>query len=66
MTTPPLRLLSDLGNAILSAAEANRTALAQRMVYDVSDAIRFGRAMPAVGIGALAFALGAFALAHER
>jgi hypothetical protein len=57
----------DLGNAILFAAEANRTALAQRMVYDVSDAIRFGRAKPAVGIGALAFAgLGAFALAHER
>ena len=56
----------DLGNALLFAAGANRTALAQRMIYDVSDALRFGRRKPAVGIGALAFAgLGAFTLAHE-
>jgi hypothetical protein len=56
----------DLGNALVFAAGANRTALIQRMLYDVSDAIRFGRRKPAVGIGALGFAcLGAYALAHE-
>lgn len=56
----------DLGNALIFAAGANRPALTQRMLYDVSDAFRFGRRKPAIGIGALVFAgLGAFALAHE-
>jgi hypothetical protein len=57
----------DLGNALVFAAGANRTAVAQRMAYDVSDAIRFGRRKPTVGVGALAFAgLGALALLRTR
>ena len=59
--------LRDLGNALVFAAGANRTAVVQRMLYDVSDAIRFGRQKPAVGVGALAFAgLGAVALLRAR
>jgi hypothetical protein len=55
----------DLGNALLFASGATRAAIAQRMLYDVSDAIRFGRRKPAVGAGALVFAgLGAVALAR--
>jgi hypothetical protein len=57
----------DLGNALVFAAGARRAALAQRLLYDVSDAIRFGRRKPKVGIGALAFAgLGAVALLRTR
>src|SRR5579884_1665668 len=57
----------DLGNALVFASGANRAALAQRMLFDVSDAIQFGRRKPAVGPGALAFAvLGAAALLRER
>jgi len=57
----------DLDNALVFAAGANRTAIAQRMLYDASDAIRFGRRKPAVGAGALAFAgLGAIALLRTR
>ena len=53
----------DVGNALVFASGASRAALFQRMVYDVSDAIRFGRRRPGVGAGALAFAaLGAAAL----
>lgn len=55
----------DLGNALVFAAGANRAAIMQRMLYDVSDAIRFGRRKPRVAVGALAFAgLGAVALAR--
>ena len=57
--------LRDLGNALVFAAGSNRAAIMQRMLYDVSDAIQFGRRKPAVGIGALVFAgLGAVALAR--
>ena len=57
----------DLGNAFVFAAGANRPAVVQRMLYDVSDAIRFGRRKPAVGAGALAFAaLGAVVLVRSR
>lgn len=57
----------DLGNALVFAAGANRAALLQRMLFDVSDAIQFGRRKPGVGAGALAFAaLGAVALARTR
>ena len=57
----------DVGNALVFASGANRAALVQRMLYDVSDAIRFGRRKPKVGLGALAFAaLGAAALVRER
>ena len=54
----------DLGSALVLYASADkRPAIAQRMLYDVSDALLFGRAKPRVGIGALAFAaLGALAL----
>jgi hypothetical protein len=55
------------GNVLVFAAGANRAALAQRMVFDVSDALVYGRRKPALGAGALAFAaLGAVALARER
>lgn len=57
----------DLGNALVFAAGANRAAVMQRMLYDVSDAVRFGRRKPKVGAGALAFAaLGAAALLRSR
>ena len=56
----------DVGNALVFAAGANRAAIVQRMLYDVSDAIAYGRRKPAVGAGALAFAaLGAAALRRE-
>jgi hypothetical protein len=54
----------DLGNALVFAAGANRVAIMQRMLFDVSDAIQFGRRKPLVGAGALGFAaLGGVALA---
>jgi len=57
----------DLGNALVFAAGANRAAIMQRMLYDVSDAISFGPRKPKLGVGALAFAgLGAVALLRER
>lgn len=57
----------DVGNALVFAAGANRAAVMQRMLYDVSDAISFGRQKPRVGAGALAFAgLGAAALLRTR
>ena len=57
----------DLGNALVFAAGSNRAALLQRMLFDVSDAIQFGRRKPKVGAGALAFAaLGAVALLQAR
>jgi hypothetical protein len=57
----------DLGNALVFAAGANRAAIMQRMLYDMSDALRFGRKKPALGAGALAFAaLGAVALRQTR
>jgi hypothetical protein len=46
----------DLGNALVFASGANRAAVLQRMLYDVSDALQFGRRKPAVAAGALAFA----------
>ena len=59
--------LRDLGNALVFASGSNRTAIMQRMLFDVSDAIQFGRRKPAVGAGALVFAaLGAVALRHAR
>jgi hypothetical protein len=57
----------DLGNALVFAAGANRAAIAQRLLYDVSDALQFRRRKPAAGAGALAFAgLGAIALLRGR
>ena len=56
----------DLGNAVAFAAGAGRAAVLQRMLYDVSDAVQFGRRKPAVAAGALAFAaLGGVALARQ-
>lgn len=54
----------DLGNALVFAAGANRAALMQRMLFDVSDAVQFGRRKPKVAATALAFAaIGGVALA---
>jgi len=55
----------DLGNAlVIFAAGDPRPGIAQRMLYDLSDAYLFGRRKPAVAAAALAFALlGAIALA---
>ena len=59
--------LRDLGNALVFASGSSRTAIMQRMLFDVSDAIQFGRRKPKVGAGALAFAaLGAAALRSAR
>ena len=53
----------DLGNGYVIHA-APQAALAQRALFDVSDAIMFGRRKPKVGVGALAFAaLGVYTLA---
>jgi hypothetical protein len=49
--------IRDLGNALVFAGGANRPAVLQRMLYDVSDAVVFGRRKPGVAAGALAFAL---------
>jgi len=57
----------DLGNALVFAAGSNRAALLQRMLYDVGDAVQFGRRKPGVGAVALAAAaLGAVAVVRER
>lgn len=53
----------DPGNALVFASGANRAALLQRMLYDMSDAMQFGRRKRKVGAGALAAAaLGAAGL----
>lgn len=57
----------DLGNALVlfGAADA-RLGLAQRMLYDVADAVMFGRRKPGVAVAALGgAALGALALAAD-
>jgi hypothetical protein len=55
----------DLGNAMLFAAGPPRVAIAQRMLYDVGDAVVYGRRAK-VAAGALAFAaLGAVAFARS-
>lgn len=46
----------DLGNALAFALAPTSVAAAQRMVYDVGDAVSFGPRKPAVAAGALAFA----------
>lgn len=47
----------DLGSAIALLATARpRPAIAQRILYDLSDAALFGRGRPKVAAGALAFA----------
>jgi hypothetical protein len=57
----------DLGNgALLLASAGPRLAIGQRMLFDVSDALLFGRRKPGVAVGALAFAaLGAYALTRK-
>jgi hypothetical protein len=57
----------DLGNgALLLASAGPRLAIGQRMLFDVSDALRFGRRKPCVAAGALGFAaLGASALTRK-
>jgi len=58
--------LRDIGNALVFASGSNRTAMLQRMLFDVSDAAQFGRRKPKVAAGALAFAaLGAVGVALE-
>ena len=53
----------DVGNGLVILA-APTAGLAQRVFFDVSDAIMFGRSRPKVGIGALVFAaLGVYTLA---
>lgn len=54
----------DLGSGlVLLASPDPRPAIAQRALFDVSDAVLFGRRKPAVAVGALAFALlGVYAL----
>lgn len=47
----------DLGNALTFAIAPTRVAAAQRMVYDLGDAISFGPRKPGVAAGALTFAL---------
>jgi hypothetical protein len=55
----------DLGNGLVILA-APTAGIAQRMLYDVSDAIMFGRRRPRVAVGALGFAtLGAYTLASR-
>jgi hypothetical protein len=50
----------DLGNALLFTLADERTAVAQRVAYDLGDALQFGRRRPLVGVAALAgAALGA-------
>jgi hypothetical protein len=59
--------LRDLCNgALLLASGEPRLAIGQRMLFDVSDALRFGRRKPCVAAGALGFAaLGASALTRK-
>jgi hypothetical protein len=55
--------LRDLGNGLVILA-APQVGLAQRALFDVGDAVMFGRRKPKVGVGALAFAaLGVYTLA---
>ena len=57
----------DLGNALVFASGSHRTAMLQRMLYDMSDAAQFRRRKPKVAAGALAFAaLGAVGVALEH
>ena len=58
----------DLGNGLAIFASGGSTwSIAQRVLYDVSDAILFGGRKPKVAVGALAFAgLGVVALAAGR
>ena len=58
----------DLGNGVAILATGGSTwSIAQRMLYDVSDAIMFGGRKPKVAVGAIAFAgLGVAALAAGR
>ncbi|MGH3022959.1 MAG: hypothetical protein ACRDNI_04815 [Gaiellaceae bacterium] len=46
----------DVGNAIAFALAPTRAAAAQRMLYDLGDALVFGRRKPAVAVGATSFA----------
>ena len=56
----------DLGNAALFLAAPPRVAIGQRMLYDVGDAVVYGRRRPKVAAAALGFAaLGAVAFARS-
>ena len=56
----------DLGNALTFASGATRPALMQRLLFDISDALMFGRRKPYVGVAALSVAaLDALALAKR-
>ena len=56
----------DLGNALTFASGATRSGLMQRLLFDVSDALMFGRRKPYVAVAALSIAaLDAFALAKR-
>ena len=56
----------DLGNAALFVAAPARVAIAQRLLYDVGDAVVYGARKPKVAVAALAFAaLGAVAFARS-
>ncbi|HEX2505073.1 MAG TPA: hypothetical protein VHK22_02590 [Gaiellaceae bacterium] len=47
----------DVGNGLLLLASPDpRPAIAQRALYDVADAVMFGRRKPGVAAGALGFA----------
>lgn len=58
----------DVGNGItLALASDPRPAIAARVLYDLSDAVRYGRGRPAMAAGIVAFAaLGLAALVAPR
>ena len=61
--------IRELGNVLVFVACRDRPApaIAQRALYDASDALLFGRRKPLVGAGAAAFAaLGVLALFAEH
>ena|SRR5438105_2233978 len=61
--------IRELGNVLVFVACRDRPApaIAQRALYDLSDALLFGRRKPLVGLSAAAFAgLGAVALFARR
>jgi hypothetical protein len=58
----------DVGNGItLALASDPRPAIAARVLFDLSDAVRYGRGRPAMAAGIVAFAaLGVAALVAPR
>ena len=61
--------IRELGNVLVFAACRDRPApaIAQRALYDASDALLFGRRKPLVGVAAAAFSgLGVLALFARR